>query len=104
MPTSHVPDLVAHFDALASTLEPPAGVSSTTTPTPIAWDLDDRYLEDIRAVTATHSTALQDLGSDLNILSNAFRQFRGETAHVSSDLHTLSDQFLQFTTILLPRK
>ena len=78
----------------ASTLEPPAGVSSTTTPTPIAWDLDDRYLEDIRAVTATHSTALQDLGSDLNILSNAFRQFRGETAHVSSDLHTLSDQFL----------
>jgi hypothetical protein len=55
-------------------------------------------IDNLLTVTAAHSTALADLGSELNTLSHAFRQFRGETAHVSSDLHTLSDQFLQFTS------
>ena len=55
-------------------------------------------VDSLLTITAAHSTALADLGSELNTLSNAFRQFRGETAHVSSDLHTLSDQFLQFTS------
>ena len=86
--SSHVPDLVAHFDAFASTHG-----ASTSTPPPTAPDIAD-----LRAITDVHGATLLDLGTDFRILSGEFRQFRRDTEHVSSDLHLLSDEFRQFTS------
>jgi len=88
--SSHVPDLVTHFDALAST----HGVTaSAPTPPPTA-----PALADLRAITDEHGATLLDLGTDLRILSGEFSQLRRDTEHFSSDLHLLSDEFRQFSS------
>ena len=88
--SSHVPDLVTHFDALASTH---GATASTTTPPPAA-----PALADLRAITDEHGATLLDLGTDLRILSGEFFRLRGDTEHFGSDLHLLSDEFRQFSS------
>jgi hypothetical protein len=71
------PSLPVHAPVPTTSLDPSAG---THDPSPTAPDLKDlRAATDaVTAATDAHRTAIYDLGTDLHLLSDEFRQFRSD--------------------------